>query len=177
MPELDLLPIVELAGCRYFAENDTGDGSILNLALRSPFIRLYALNRSTEVLVAQRQRFADNERVQLFNWTHPGCWTELVKLVPMDQPSVFWMHPTENVGQALITIGQLRPARQDVLLFEVGQLRGILPMAERHFSRTHKVGVWIGHQSSDMNYNEMKWSDFLLEPDQPPIYMLFPRRV
>lgn len=170
--DIDLLPIVERAGCKYFAENDTGDGAIINLALRSPFIRLYALNRRVKILEGQRRRFADNERIQLFAWTHEGCWTELVKLVPMDQPSVFWLHATENVGTALLTIGRLRPARQDVVLFEVGGLRGILQMAEHHFSRTHSLQILVGTL-----LGPMVWGEAHAHPSVDTTYMLLPNGI
>jgi hypothetical protein len=143
MPAIPLQRYVETHGCKYFAENECSDGEVLNLALHSPFTRLYAASRSIQNLEVQQSRFSDNERVQLFLKTHQGCWSELVRLVPIDQPAAFWMHPTENVMHDLIVLGRLRPQRQDLILFEVGSLRGVLKAAERHFSRTHVIRKFV----------------------------------
>lgn len=170
---LDKFPLqrlVEKHGCKYFAENDTYSGEILNLALQSPFIRLYALNRRRATVAAQRLRFQHNERIQLFAWTQERAWLELVRLVPVDQPSVFWMHPPENVGRALTTLGKLRPNRQDVLVFEVGRQRGIVQMAERHFRHTH----WLAHFPDAFNEVEILRNWEIL-PVVPGSFLLLPR--
>lgn len=155
--KLELLPIVERFECKYFAENDIGDGEILNLALQSPFIRLYALNADAKTLEKQKQRFQDNERVQLFQRTHAAAWFELVRIVPSDQPAVFWVHPVENVGRCLSVVARQRPRREDVLVFEVGRYHGVLQMAERFFGHTHRLDRSGRHDGRRWSPNPSTW--------------------
>jgi hypothetical protein len=170
--EFPLQILVAKFGCRYFAENDTGDGEIINLALRSPFIRLYALNRSPEILDSQKRRFQDNERVQLFQKTHDSAWLELVRLVPSEQPAVFWIHATENVGRCLTIMARLRFRRADVIMFELGQYRGVIRMAERYFRQTH----WLAHFPDPFGGIEIirEWGH---GPTNPSVFILHPRGI
>lgn len=168
--EFPLQPLVARCGCKYFAENDTGDGEVLNLALRSPFIRLYALSSNEVSLAAQKQRFQDNERIQLFQRTHTSAWFELVRLVPSDQPTVFWIHAVENVGRCLMIISRLRSQRADVILFEPGHYRGLLKMSERHFRQTH----WFAHYPDPFGEIEIirEWGP---GPTSPYMFVMYPR--
>lgn len=170
MTDFPLQRLVDRYGCKYFAENDTKSGEVLNLALRSPFIRLYALNKSPSTVEEQRRRFQDNERIQLFEWTQDRAWLELVRLVPVEQPSVFWMHPPENIGRGLATVAKLRPRREDVLVFETGVQRGIVATAERHFRNTH----WLGHFPDAFGELEVvrEWTAYA---NHNGSYILYPR--
>ena len=137
LTDFPLQPLVDIYDCRYFAENDTGDCSTLNLALRSPFAKLLVLNRDQELVEQQRRRFQDNDRVQVFLWAHQTSWAEVVRLVPFEAPAVFWLHSTENVGRCLRRIAHLRPQRRDVIIMEPGVQRGLDSLVDRHFSQTH----------------------------------------
>lgn len=166
--------LVERHDCRYFAENHTGDGEVLNLALRSPFVRLYALNRSEKTVEAHRQRFQDNERVQLFHWSHDESWREIVRLIPYEQPSVFWIHPSENVGRALMAVAGQRPLRSDVVIFELGGQRAARGIAARYFSRTHRLRkfnprVWFSEPVGGSLVTRK------IEPVADPPWILSPR--
>ncbi len=137
--EPDLQLYIDKSGCRYFAENDIKDGRVLNFALRSTFVRLYALHRRADVVAAHKTRFQHNDRIQIFTWTHGESWTELVRLLPVEQPSVFWLHASEVVAPALHGIARLRPAKRDIIFVEPGVQRGAPLAIKRYFSGTHNV--------------------------------------
>lgn len=136
---VELQVFVDKFGCRYFAENDTGGGEVLSLALRSTFVRLYALNRKPETVNLHRSRFQHNERIQIFTWTHPESWDNLIRLVPVEQPSVFWIHSSEVVSPAVHSLSRLRPAHRDVLLIECGEQRGASIAIDRFYGGSHKA--------------------------------------
>jgi hypothetical protein len=137
--DVELQPVVDKYGCRYFAENDTGNGQVLNVALRVPFVRLFTISRKPELVQAHRQRFQSNDRIQIFTWTHSESWDEVVRLLPTEQPSMFWIHSSEVVSRAVHTVARLRLARRDVLLVEPGVQRGAMITLKRYFSRTHET--------------------------------------
>lgn len=139
LTEFPLQPLVEAYDCRYFAENDTNDCETLNLALRSPFTKLYCLNRSVEKTAEHKLRFSQNDRVNIFLRTHQHSWEEVVRLIPYDAPAVFWLHPTENISRCLAVVARLRPAKRDILVVEPGNQKGVRSACDRYFGRTH---VW-----------------------------------
>lgn len=136
---IDIQSYIDKFGCKYFAVNDTSDGVIVSSALRSNLIRLYALNRHPEIVKQQRVHFQENERIQIFNWTHPESWDEVIRLMPVDQPSMFWVCSTEIVAPALRSLSRLRPAHKDIVFVEPGSQRGSTTAVERYFSRTHNI--------------------------------------
>lgn len=139
MVEPDLQTFIDKFGCRYFIENDTNGGEILNFALRSTFVRLYALHRNPQTVAAHKARFQHNDRIQIFTWTHRDSWDELVRLIPVEQSSVFWVHDTEVVGPALHSISRLRPSHRDILFVEPGVQRGAALAIKRFFEGTHSI--------------------------------------
>jgi hypothetical protein len=100
---------------------------------------LYALNRSLETVKTHRARFQHNERIQIFTWTHAESWDELIRLVPVEQPSVFWLHDSETVAPAIHSVSRLRPAHRDILLVEPGVQRGARVAINRFYSGSHEV--------------------------------------
>jgi hypothetical protein len=137
--DVELQIFIDKFGCRYFVENDTNDGHVLNFALRATFVRLYALNRKAETVVSHRTRFQHNDRIQIFTWTHSESWDELIRLVPVEQPSVFWLHASELIASAIHSISRLRPAHRDILLVEPGVQRGAMIAVDRFFAGTHNI--------------------------------------
>lgn len=137
--EPDLQVYIDKYACRYFIENDTKEGEVLNFALRSTFVRLYALNRNARSVEAHKTRFQYNDRVQIFTWTHQDSWDELVRLIPVEQPSVFWLHSSELLSDAIHSISRLRPMHRDILFVDPGLQRGAALAIKRFFGGTHCV--------------------------------------
>lgn len=139
LADFPLQPYVERLESRYFAESAVDTGEALNLALRSPFAKLYSLSRHPKQLTMARQRYELNDRIHIFRWSHPLSWTEVVRLVPIEAPAVFWLHATENVGRCLGEIARLRPYRRDLVIIENSEQGGVRVRAERLFGRTHRI--------------------------------------
>jgi hypothetical protein len=97
------------------------------------------LNRDGLTVDAHRQRFRHNDRVHVFRWTHSGSWSEVIRLIPFEEPAVFWMHADENIQRCVTSIARLRPHRRDILITEPSMQRGVFGSIDRYFGRTHQL--------------------------------------
>lgn len=113
---IDIGNLVNKYNCMYFVE-DCSNQSLLRSIIKYPFIKLYSLKSKREQVKTTLEEFRDNNRVQVYYYSHPKSFYEMVRFVPIFYPALFWLDNSfELIKKDITAISYLRILKNDVLL-------------------------------------------------------------
>lgn len=141
----NLLPYCEGYHCSYaaIASSDI-DAEFISYVLRFNFIKVYALHEVHKDIPKLRERFSDNNRIQIFHNAHAESFFEMSRMVPTGYPAVFILKThEERLLEWLSNIAFHRPKKNDVLLImnRDSNDSAILNRISNLYGYTHEVSM------------------------------------
>lgn len=114
----NLLPYCEGYHCSYAAVASPDiNADFIAYVLRFNFIKIYALHEISREIPKLRERFSENNRIQIFHNAHADSFFEMSRMVPTGYPAVFILKThEEKLVEWLSNIAFHRPKKNDVIL-------------------------------------------------------------
>lgn len=141
----DLLPYCEGYHCSYAAIASTDiSAEFIAHILRFNFIKVYALHEISKEIPKLRERFSDNNRIQIFHNAHAESFFEMSRMVPTGYPAVFILKADEtHLLDWLSNIAFHRPKKSDVILATNRNTNdsAIFNRISTLYGYTHEVGM------------------------------------